>query len=341
MLLRKLVVVLCLVPGLAACGGHKSPGGPSSNPPQLTCPADISIRSVATPTQEVTFDAPSVLGGTAPVQTTCTPASGSTFPLGSTTVNCTASDAASRTAMCSFKVTLSGFSLGLTRYEAFGDSLTAGETGNPNIIGPQFVDSANSYPTKLQADLEAVYPGQGITVINKGHNGDSVERTDEIIRSTVPRDRPDVDLLLTGYNNLNFNGACGSGNADTLTCSDAIHKVTDGIRDCIRHTKELNAGVQYIFVSTLTPPGPSGSNRIDPDAIKKTNDRIRQQVSANGAVLVDSYTAFLGHEADYINADGLHLKPAGYQALADTFFAAIQAAVPETPLSRGGFLAHP
>ena len=47
--------------------------------------------------------------------------------------------------------------------------------------------------------------------------------------------------------------------------------------------------------------------------------------------LVDSYVAFLGHEAEYVNVDGLHLKPAGYQALADTFFAAIQATVPMTP----------
>jgi lysophospholipase L1-like esterase len=116
-------------------------------------------------------------------------------------------------------------------------------------------------------------------------------------------------------------------------CRDGIDRVGTGVRDCIRHTKELNAGVQYIFVSTLTPPGATGSLRADPTVITQANAQIRQQVAAGGAVLVDSYAAFQGHEADYINVDGLHLTPAGYQALADAFFAAIQATVPQTPLS--------
>ena len=64
----------------------------------------------------------------------------------------------------------------------------------------------------------------------------------------------------------------------------------------------------------------------------RANDGIRQMAAAEGAVLVDSYSAFLGHEAEYVNADGLHLRPAGYQAIADTFFAAIQATVPQTPV---------
>jgi lysophospholipase L1-like esterase len=38
--------------------------------------------------------------------------------------------------------------------------------------------------------------------------------------------------------------------------------------------------------------------------------------------------------------DGLHLRPAGYQALADAFFAAIQATVPQTPLSHRAPFRH-
>jgi lysophospholipase L1-like esterase len=87
-----------------------------------------------------------------------------------------------------------------------------------------------------------------------------------------------------------------------------------------------------MFVSTLTPPGPSGSNRIDGDAIIQANVRLRQMIASEGGVLVDSYPLFVGHEADYVNVDGLHLRPAGYQTLADAFFAAIQATIPRTPL---------
>lgn len=331
MTLRNLTALVCLAVPLAGCGGHKAPGGPTANPPQIACPADLAIRSVSTPSQAVNFDPPGVMGGAPPVQTTCTPASGSTFPLGSTTVNCTATDASSRTAMCSFTVTLSGFSIGLTKYETFGDSLTAGETGRSAIYVPLFDDVANAYPTRLQAELDAVYPGQGVVVINKGHNGDTVEMVDDTIRAAIPQDRPGAVLILAGYNDLS---ACSPGQASSRACRDGIDRVGLGIRDCIRHTKEANAGVQYIFVSTLTPPGLSGSLRGDANAINQANAQIRQQVAAGGAVLVDSYAAFLGHEAEYINVDGLHLTPAGYQALADAFFAAIQSAIPQTPLSR-------
>jgi len=109
-----------------------------------------------------------------------------------------------------------------------------------------------------------------------------------------------------------------------------------GIRDCLRRIREANVGVKYTFVSTLTPPGPSGSNRIDPDAIVQTNQRIRQVVSAEGGVVVDAYARFVGHEAEYVNVDGLHLRPAGYTALAESFYAAIQATIPQTPALRFG-----
>jgi lysophospholipase L1-like esterase len=47
-----------------------------------------------------------------------------------------------------------------------------------------------------------------------------------------------------------------------------------------------------------------------------------------GAVLSDPYPLFLGHEAEYVDEDGLHLRPAGNQVLAETFFAAIKRAIP-------------
>ena len=111
-----------------------------------------------------------------------------------------------------------------------------------------------------------------------------------------------------------------------------------GIRDCIRRSKDFS--VSYIFVSTLTPQGPvlpgaARDRRISNDAIVQANARIRQVVAAEGATLVDTYPLFLGHEAEYVDTDGLHLRPAGYQALADSFFAAIKATVPANPLFTG------
>jgi lysophospholipase L1-like esterase len=316
---------------ILGCGGGKGPIDPTPQPsaPAIICPADLAVREVRGVMQAVAYSAPTVTGGAAPVTVACNPASGSEFRLGTTSVACSATDGQARAASCSFNVTLTGFALEAMKFAAFGDSLTAGETGRPSLTLP-FVDTPNAYPTRLQAALDEAYPDQQIIVINRGRNGESVEATESTLRQFLPADRPDAVLLLTGYNNLT--GPCGPGRGGSGECEDAIDKVAVVLRDCLRRVREANAGVRYTFLSNLTPPGPSGSNRIDREAIVDVNDRIRQVASADGVVLVDSYSAFVGHEAEYLNVDGLHLRPAGYQALADTFFAAIKATIPQRPL---------
>jgi lysophospholipase L1-like esterase len=317
---------------LAACGG-KSPGPPPTpitDPPQIACPADISVRGITGGSQAVTFANPVVTGGAAPVNASCNPASGASFSLGPTSVSCTASDASARQASCSFTVTVSGLVLGVTKFEAVGDSLTQGENG----VGPKpaFVDPGNSYPAKLQTLLDASFPGQGISVLNRGHGGDKAETTRDDLPGNLLRDRPQAVLLLTGYNDLEV---CGPGQANSIACRQATERVAFAVRDCIRKAKESPVGIKYIFVSTLTPPG-SGPKRIERSAIEETNGKIRQMIASEKATLVDMYPTFLGHEADYVSIDGLHLQPAGYQAIADGFFAAIKATVAQTSLAPAG-----
>jgi lysophospholipase L1-like esterase len=324
--IRRLAAVALLL--LAGCGDDDNGGGAGPTPPtapQITCPADVSVKGVTGTSQAVTYAAPVVTNGTPPVTSTCNRASGSTFPLGTTPVSCTATDALQRTATCSFNVTLSGFSLSVKKFEAFGDSLTEGEVGRPS-----FIDAPNAYPTKLQILFDQAYPGQGVTVINRGIGLHVVEQTVGEIRKYVPADRPDAVLILSGFNNLTQ--TCPPGGSATVLCGNGTEAVKIGILDCIRKARESSSTVNYVFVSTLTPPGATGSNRIDKNAIIEANNKIKQIVAQERATLVDSYAAFLGHEADYVNVDGLHLKPAGYQALADTFFGVIQATIPQTPL---------
>jgi lysophospholipase L1-like esterase len=249
-------------------------------------------------------------------------------------------DSLSRQASCSFKVVLRGFSIGVTKYEAVGDSLTEGENGLPAQI-TSFVDTSNSYPVQLQLDFDTDFPNQGVLVINRGHSGDPVELTVSELPSLLSADRPDAVLVLSGYNNL-LTGGCSAGDQVGGECESAIRGVEFGIRDCIRRIKESPLGIKYIYVSTLTPPGPYlggvKDRRINANAIVEANAAIRQTVASEGATLVDGYGAFLGHEADYIEPDGLHPRPAGYKALADAFFAAITATIPQTPLFRGSDL---
>ncbi len=77
-----------------------------TQPPTMTCPLDIVTSAPdlagATVTFVPTASDPCDLAPTV----TCSPASGSVFPVGTTAVNCTARDAANRTANCAFTVTV-------------------------------------------------------------------------------------------------------------------------------------------------------------------------------------------------------------------------------------------
>lgn len=315
-----------------ACGGGNNGPMPTPQPaaPTIACPADLAIREVRSGVASVTFTLPQSSGGAAPVTVTCNPAPGSDFRLGTTPVSCSATDAQSRSATCSFNVTLTGFTLSATTFTTVGDSLTEGENGRVT-----FLDLPNAYPTRLKAGLDALYPGQNLRVVNRGVSGWPIERTVQELPGDLAADRPDAVLLLSGYNNLL--NECGRGPVDTASCRQAIETIRFGVRDVIRRSKDSR--VSYVFVSTLTPPGPVApgaprDRRISNDAIVETNHQIRQMVSTEGATLVDVYPLFAGREAEYVEADGLHLRPAGNQAVADAFLAAIQATVQQTPLLR-------
>lgn len=313
----------------AACGGTKGPGPtPPVDPPQIACPADVTLSEVPGLTAEVTYPAPTTTAGAAPVNVTCTPASGARFSLGETTVACAARDAQSREATCSFRVIVKGFTLGVKKFLAVGDSLTAGENGLPSIV-----DAPNSYPSKLLGLLTSQYPNQDVVVVNRGVSGIKAEELEDRVRDIVTAERPDAVLLMVGYNNLTL--PCGPGRFGTTACAQAIDfTAVFGTRDAIRRVKESPAGVKYIFASTLVPPGPTGSKRIDREAILEVNRRIRQHIAAERATLVDTYPLFVGREAELVSPDGLHLNPAGYQVMAEAFFTAIRATIPQTPQLR-------
>ena len=81
-----------------------------TTPPTIACPANVTaVSAVACPPKTstaVTYTAPTATDNCPGVTTACIPASGSTFPVGTTTVTCTATDTAGNTATCSFTVTV-------------------------------------------------------------------------------------------------------------------------------------------------------------------------------------------------------------------------------------------
>jgi lysophospholipase L1-like esterase len=314
--LSSLVRAALLLALVLTAGCSDPPAAPTPPPPpSLTCPANVAVGSVTGGSLAVTYDTPTLSGGAPPVTTVCQPASGTSFSPGTTTVTCTATDARSRQAACSFTVTLTALTLSVQRFTAFGDSVTAGEDGRRAQVRRGFIDPVRAYPAVLQSLLRAEYPGQEITVTNDGEGGrratDDVDRLPGVLQAR----NPEVLLLLHGYNDLLAGGR------------SAVDPVVSAVRSMVRTAHA--AAVRHVFVSTLTPSRPATGpfNRaIDLRAIEEVNGRLLQMAAAEGAHVVNAFEAFLGREAELIDEDGLHLTAAGNQRLAETFYSSIRAA---------------
>lgn len=78
-----------------------------TTPPVLTLPADLSTNATSAAGAVVTFSASAIDNVDGAVAANCTPASGSTFPIGTTTVSCSAQDAHHNVATGDIHVTVS------------------------------------------------------------------------------------------------------------------------------------------------------------------------------------------------------------------------------------------
>ena len=86
---------------------------PDNQPPVITCPASI-VGATPSPNASclvVNYPAPVASDNCPGVTAVCNPPSGTCFPLGTTTVTCTATDSAGNTAQCGFTVTTFDFCL--------------------------------------------------------------------------------------------------------------------------------------------------------------------------------------------------------------------------------------
>ena len=323
------------------CGSPNNPT-PPTQAPAATCPADITVSNVVGGSQAVSYALPTIAGGTQPVGINCSPGSGTTFSVGATKVSCTATDASSRTAQCTFTVTLNAaLRLAVTKFLAFGDSFTEGEDGQRLHLVPHshFIDPTETYPYLLEGMLNNAYSADPIHVQNEGRSGEPIDQSRQRLTNTLRNQRPQALLLLDGYNDLFGNcAAARPQDAASSKCASAINEVVSSYRKMIQDAKSQS--VAYVFASTLTPsgnyiPGPTVTDRrIALSAITSVNAKLVPMIRSEGATVVDSYAAFLGHEAEYIGDDGLHPRRAGYQALADTFFGSIKDTIPSTTAFR-------
>ena len=314
--MRSPAIVLLAACAASACGGAAQSPSPVPTPPlSLSCPANVTVESGPGENVVVDFALPAVAGGRAPVTVTCAPTSGSAFPVGTSTVGCTAADAASQSAACSFQVRVTRtLALSVTRFLAFGDSITEGflrepPAYQPGAVFPMLVIPSETYPFKLEKLLESDYPSQQFTVVNGGVGGETTTEGRARFLDALSSARPEVVLLLEGYNELT--------EISTGTAREDLRAMARSAQ--VRDVKVLLATLFHVtdFRERQRP----GSN----DAIRALNREIRE-IAAELTLgpVVDLDRAF-GDPPDgsLFGSDGLHPNPAGYALIAETFFEAI------------------
>jgi lysophospholipase L1-like esterase len=295
----------------------------------ISCPVGPTVVATDGVRTTVSFTAPAVSGGAAPVTTTCTPASGSSFAVGNSTVTCTARDAKQKSASCAFQVTVTAPPrLTSTNLLAFGDSITEGvlrpscpftiEGAAPGFSSLLSADLASlaaavnvptSYPGVLQNLLTSRYTAQSVAVTNEGLAGERIEDGALRLPAVLSAYSPQALLLQEGINNINSNDPA------------SIPVVVNGLRTMIRQARGRG---MTVFLGTLLPERVGACRGYAPALIAPANDQIRAMALSENAIVVDLFAAFGGVAGELIGPDGLHPNEAGYQKMAETFFGEIK-----------------
>jgi lysophospholipase L1-like esterase len=253
-------------------------------------------------------------------------------------VTCTARDKISRTATCTFPITVSPPAprLAASRILAFGDSITAGEVPVPGefLNLQRFIMPDLSYPADLTALLSQRYTAQGaglvtayslsgliencdvrpplpggatITVINAGCLGAQAGDAQTAMRlaADLAAYRPDVVLLQIGVNDFSITGVMNLMNT-------------------------AQAAGARVLVGNLLPMVAGRVNSGDAVLVEPFNQQLAAVVPTGS--LVDLYSDMVRDTADWISYDGLHPTVAGYQELAARWFTTLQGNFEVQPL---------
>jgi lysophospholipase L1-like esterase len=284
----------------------------------LSCEEGINRATINPDGVALSYPTPEARDGQTPVNVSCSPASGSMFPIGQTTVSCTATDALSRQAACQFNVTVTRApQLQRVRFLAFGDSMTAGEVTFPGSTASvpssrkQVVVPSAAYPTVLQRLLQTRYSFQADTlfVSNHGLGGEKAANARSRFFTAMDSVRPDVLLLWHGHNDI----PGGLDGAASAAASEVRIMVIEANRRGVR-----------VFLGTPLPGRPGGNRTIADFFLVDYANRMRDVAAREGATLVDMYNLIRPDVVRYIGVDGLHPNEAGYARIAELWFEAIR-----------------
>jgi lysophospholipase L1-like esterase len=189
---------------------------------------------------------------------------------------------------------------------AFGDSVTMGFLRDPTdfttSLRPLFLSPTENYPYMLEQMLRQRYGRDDIVVLNEGVGGETLPEGQDRIEETLARVKPEVILILEGYNDVH-----------TIPVSDARSALR-----AIARTSQVS-GVEVVLATLYQVSDDREDSRPGSQAaIEDLNDRIRSLAASLGLGGVADLEVAFGSDPTLLGSDGLHPNPAGYQRIAET-----------------------
>jgi lysophospholipase L1-like esterase len=186
-------------------------------------------------------------------------------------------------------------------YLVSGDSISQG-TGAPD---------GRAFRNLLQARLAAYYERPVSTFYRGGGGGTTADGAARMAR--------DLQLLRPAYTLIAW------GTNDWNVCADPVSCYTVGnLREMVR---EVKAAGSLPVVETILPCNVGYDGRAPASRnvwVAQANDLVRAMAHDEGALLVDTYAAFMKQpDLSALFVDHVHPNPTGHQLIADTFFDAL------------------
>lgn len=204
--------------------------------------------------------------------------------------------------------------IGVTRFLAYGDSLTWGAMSS---FDARFLFAAanGGYVERLEMGLNAHCSPQQFSVANHGEPGELARNALSRFRASVSSVRPQAVLLLEGINDLN-NGF-------------SVSQTIGALQQLVNHATA--SGAPVIIATMFQTYQSTDANGVvrenSADKIPAFNAAIRSTFANRLNVHILDLEPQMT-ERSLVGNDGLHLTDAGYDRMASLFLKAIETAFP-------------
>ncbi|HUR19196.1 MAG TPA: SGNH/GDSL hydrolase family protein, partial [Vicinamibacterales bacterium] len=158
---------------------------------------------------------------------------------------------------------------------------------------------------------------QTFSLVSRGVNGETAQVGEGRLPAELADVNPEVLMLMEGTNNIT------SGSPDFREPLRSLEAMIDLAR---------SRGVSAIFLATIPPIAPGGSNNSVIPLVEPFNAEVRSLALRKGVALVDVYAALKVDVPRYYVGNDLHPTGEGLRVIGETFYAKIRETLDITPV---------